>query len=143
MSKILEIAKNLIGNLQDQAIEEAAGDIEVLDPLSIEEQYILYLSAALTRANKVLDKNKETVFAQVLDLNSRARVERAVGAYDKPYLLSLGLSLEATSELARNLIDTAERFKVSPPRAWKEVAMLNIDLKGEDLPMVSRKRPVV
>lgn len=146
MSKILEIAKTLISvaELEELAnLELAASEIEMLQAPSVEEQYIVYLSAALTRMNNMIDKNKKDVFADILNIQTRARVERAIVAYDKSFLLNLQLSLESVAELASELIMIAKRFKVPPPNAWVDVSKMRIDLKGEDLPTVSRQRPAI
>jgi predicted GTPase len=146
MSKILEIAKTLISvaELEELAnLELAASEIEMLQAPSVEEQYIVYLSAALTRMNNMIDKNKKDVFADILNIQTRARVERAIVAYDKAFLLNLQLSLESVAELASELIMIAKRFKVPPPNAWVDVSKMRIDLKGEDLPTVSRQRPAI
>jgi len=138
MSRILEIAKDLL-----EAAEIAAADIEMLEPPTIEEQYIMYLGAAISRANKFLDRRKSEIFASVLNLQTMGRVQHATEAYDKVYLLSLGLSLESTSELASELIVLANKYKIPVPRSWTEVSRMNIDLKGEDVPIASRQRPSI
>ena len=140
MTKILEIAQNILTTFNIADIETAAADIEMLNSPSPEEQYIIYLSAALARANTMLDARKQDVFADVLNLTTKGRVERAVTSYDKAYLLGLRLSLESIAELASELILRAKRFGVDAPDAWLDISKMRIEIKGEDIPTVSRTR---
>ena len=136
MSKILEFANMIMRSV----IEVAEVEVVANEPASAEEEYITYLTACLIRSDKILDQNKQKVFNSVLNLPTRGRVERAIVAYDKHFLLSQNLSLDSTSELAKALIEVAKRFKVAAPRDWVEMSRMDIELLNSPIVVNTRKK---
>lgn len=106
--------------------ETAADDFDPLDEdvfvSDSFENLIDYYEAVIIRSNDLLDRKKMDVYSDVLNITTRGKMERAIGAYDKDYLMSLGLSLEATADLAEQLIILAVRWKCAIPDDWKTVA---------------------
>jgi len=92
------------------------------------EGVINYYEGVLNRANDIVDRNKNKIFRDVLDLNTRGEMERAMRAYTKSYLLCLPISIEATSELAKELIQMCKVYKIDPPKDWEDVAKFNTDI---------------
>ncbi len=138
MSKILEAARDILAS-----VEVAADNIDVLEAPSVEEQYIAYLYAELTRANKLLDVNKTRIFADALNLTTKGRIEKAAAVYDKQYFLTLGLSLASTAELADELISLAKDNGVQIPKVWNDISGLNIELSNPKVSLLNRKKPVI
>jgi hypothetical protein len=130
MSNVLEIAKNLKQSMVELAAEDA-DDLDTNEP-SISEQLSTLLELQLRRANHFLDLKKSKVFENILDINSRGQAERAYNSYTKNYLLSLGLSLSATAELASSLIMICKKYKVGASEDWKTVAAMDIDMEDKD-----------
>ena len=137
MAKITEIAKMIAASvdktdeLDSMVLEVAAEEEEAVEP-TVNEQMMAYQMAQLLRANTFLDKKKDAVFSDVLDLRTRGMVERAINSYDIDFLLGLGLSIETTAELAKSLIVIAKRHKVTIPNDWINVAKMNIDIETEE-----------
>lgn len=107
-------------------VEIAADDDIILDEdVFVSDSYqnlFDYYEAVIIRQNEFLDRKKMDVFSDVLNLTTRGQMERATTAYSKDYLMSLGLSLEATSDLAQQLIILAVRWKCAIPEDWRTVA---------------------
>tara|TARA_B100001750_G_C15155757_1_gene421851 strand:+ start:44 stop:457 length:414 start_codon:yes stop_codon:yes gene_type:complete len=133
--KILEIA-----NALHSAAEVAAEEEAKFEP-TVDEQMVAYLQAQIKRADAFLDKRKDKVFEDTLSIRTRGEVERAIIAYDADYLLGLGLSVEATSELAQSLIQIAKKHKVVIPKDWNDIAKMDINL--ESTSTVQQRRVVV
>lgn len=89
---------------------------------------VTYYEAVITRANEIMDREKTSIFLDVLNLNTRGEVERAMLAYNTAYLFSLNLSMESTAELAQNLITYAKKYKLPIPKDWFDVARSNANL---------------
>lgn len=89
---------------------------------------VTYYEAVITRANEIMDREKTSIFLDVLNLNTRGEVERAMLAYNTAYLFSLNLSMETTAELAQNLITYAKKYKLPIPKDWFDVARSNANL---------------
>jgi hypothetical protein len=138
MSKLIEVAKQIL-----MSCEIAAEDISVAEGPSAEEQYISYLQAVIIRANQYLDKDKGRIFAEVLALPTKGSIERAIIAYDRYYLMQLGLSLESTCELAKELCLVAKQGKVGIPKDWKAISEMDIVLSNPTVGIMNRKKPVV
>lgn len=139
MTKILEIAKELIAS----GAVETADEVEVVinETMTSEEQLIVYLNAVVNRSNKILDaKNKQRIFTDVLSLNTRGDVERALTAYDRQYLLQLPLSLDSVVELAKELISLAASYGISPPKAWKNIAKYDVGITYSTVNLMNRKK---
>lgn len=125
--------KGLVGYLLEMPRETAAEnfiseDYTARDSRDIE---IEFYSAALRRANRFMDRDANRITGDVLNIQSRGEAERAIVAYDIAYLMQLGLSLEATSELAKSLIALVIPYKVVPPDAWRAVANYNVELEEQ------------
>lgn len=80
------------------------------------------LSLELTRANLILDKNKDKVFADILNIRNITDATSMSEDIGADFILDLGLSLAATSELASAMIVAVRGFKVEPPDDWVALA---------------------
>lgn len=89
---------------------------------------ITYYEAVIARTNSILDRNKRSVFIDVLNLNTRGEVERAMLSYTTAYLFGLNLSMESTAELAQNLIYCAKKYGLPIPKDWNDVARSNANV---------------
>ncbi len=136
MPSILDIAKELV------AVVETADEVEVVinDSMTSEEQLIVYLNAVINRSNKILDKNRERVFSDVLSLNTRGEAERALTAYNRHYLLSLPLSLDTIVELAQELILLVQRYGIDPPKDWTRIAKFDVGITYSTINLINRKK---
>lgn len=124
---LFERVRKLVSQIETAAPE--AGETEILEyHQDVIEGVINYYEGLMDRANAMLDKNKEKVFVDVLSLTTRGQVERAMRAYSKSYLLSLAISIEATSELAKELILLAKKYKLEAPKDWIDVAEFNTSI---------------
>lgn len=124
----------LIGELLNTAKELAAKkddpDTEV-DISNYDDAFsniLRYYEGVIQRQDKILDRKKLSVFSDVLNLTTRGQVERALTSFNYSYLLGLNLSLEATSELAENLIQLANKYKLPIPEAWSNAASYKNDI---------------
>lgn len=126
MSDLFERVKNLLSSIENAAAIDEEGSLEYYQ--DVIESVINYYEGVLNRANNILDKNNNRIFNDVLNLSTRGDIERAMRAYTKSYLLGLPISVEATSELAKSLIQLCKTFKVEPPRDWVDVAKFNTDI---------------
>ena len=95
-----------------------------------EESDLLLLT--LHRANSILDRNKDSVFAEHLAISSRGEAERAVLYYGQSYMMKLRLSLESIQELVHQLIIVCKRYKVPPSEAWMDMSKGKFDLDMTD-----------
>lgn len=135
MLSIIDIARELVA-------VEVADEVEVVinDAMTGEEQLIVYLNAVINRGNKILDKNRDRVFTDVLSLNTRGDVERALTAYNRHYLLSLPLSLDSIVELTKDLISIAGRYGIEPPKTWKNIAKFDVGITYSTVNLINRKK---
>lgn len=113
MTHLSNLAAQMRQKLETASIEEY---LEVND-----DPVTSRLLFETTRANAILDKHKDKVFMQHLNITSRTSAEKASIAYDVPYFLSLPLSLESVGELVQALKEACISFKCTPPRSWDDV----------------------
>lgn len=127
MSDLFDKIRLLLNSIEKAAPDEVEEEnLEYYQ--DVIEGVINYYEGVLNRANAIIDRNKNKIFIDVLDLNTRGEVERAMRAYTKTYLLGLPISVEATSELAQSLIQICKTYKLDPPRDWVDVAQFNTDI---------------
>lgn len=118
---LFETVRKLAASVELAADEDMVLDEDVYVSDSFQNLFDYYESVII-RANELLDRKRLDVFSDVLNLTTRGQMERAIAAYSKDYLMGLGLSLEATSDLAEQLIILAVRWKCAIPEDWKTVA---------------------
>lgn len=127
MSDLFDKIRLLISSIEKAAPDDSE-DSELHYYQDVIEGVINYYEGVLNRANDLLDRNKNKIFIDVLDLNTRGEMERAMRAYSKAYLLALPISVEATSELAKELIQMCKPYKLDPPKDWIDVAKFDTDI---------------
>lgn len=111
-----------------------------MDDVIPQDSLLDYLKAALVRADTFLDRRRDQVFFEVLTIPDKTTAQRVVVAYDVEYLMGLGLSLDATIELTRELIGVMTSMNVSYPATWDKLAQ-GILVGGEPQQVV--ERPVI
>jgi len=133
-TNLFDTIRNLAASVELAADEDSVLDEDVYVSDSYQNLFDYYESVII-RANEILDRKKLDVYSDVLNIATRGQMERATLAYDKEYLMGLGLSLEATAELAEQLIIAAVRWKCSIPEDWRTVAGSNdlLDLAKKKL----------
>lgn len=104
------------------------------------------LLLTLHRANRLLDRRKDMIFAQHLNITTRGEAERALVAYGQSYMMKLPLSLDAIQELSQGLVDVLRRFKVPASEALTnlskgqfELTMLDENLEDDDIDWESNR----
>lgn len=127
MPNISEITKEILASIPEIAAETDEYDLSNFSSAS--DQLADYYRAQIIRANLFLDRHKDRVFNDVLNLSTRGQVERAIESYDTIYLLSLGLSLDSTSELAQRLIRIAKQYPVNIPESWLKLSGMDFNLE--------------
>lgn len=106
-----------------RAVEIATEDNEAaVDFIDTMTNIMTYYETVIARSDRILDQRKEKVYRDTLNLNTRGDLERAMSAYTEDYLIGLNLSLDATSELAKELIVKLKRYDLPAPQAWINVA---------------------
>lgn len=114
-----EAIQNVLTAAEIAADEGAEKPLVYVDAMT---SLMSYYEGVIARADKIMDRKKEKVYNDTLALNTRGEMERAMTAYTVDYLLGLDLSLEATSELALQLIELIKRYNLPAPQAWIDVA---------------------
>lgn len=137
---IIAIAKELVASVGAVEIAEEETEIVVNESMTGEEQLIVYLNAVILRSDKILDKNKPRIFSDVLSLNTRGDVERALTAYNKHFLLSLPLSLDTIVELTKELITLAAKYQIDPPKDWKNISKYDVGMVKSSINLINRKK---
>lgn len=118
-SKIVQLAVTL--NNKETA-NVTMGDDPAIDNVLME----------LYRANKLLDKKKDTIIFEHITITNKAIATRAAMSYDEEYLLRLPISLGALQELVSGLITGIAKFKISPPESWLRISKGTFNLAVAD-----------
>lgn len=126
MSDLFERVRLLLKSIETAADGSEEENLEYYQ--DVIEGVINYYEGVINRANTIIDKNKNRIFNDVLNLSTRGEVERAIRAYTKSYLLGLPISVEATSELAQSLMQICKQYKIDPPKDWMDVAQFNTNI---------------
>lgn len=137
---IIKIARELVATASVIEVAEDETEIVVDESMTAEEQLIVYLNAVILRSDKILDKNKARVFSDVLNLNTRGEMERALLSYNKHFLLSLPLSLDSIVELTKELISLAAKFKVDPSKDWNNISKYDVGMVKSSINLINRKK---
>lgn len=84
--------------------------------------------AELIRANNILDKNKDSLLFDLLNLSKKEDIMRAAQSYDYSFLIDQHLSLGSLQDLCRELIVLAKKYGVTPPQVWTDFMLGNTQL---------------
>lgn len=89
--------------------------------------------AELSRANALLDRNKNSLFLDILsNLSTKTACEKAAASYDTDFWLSIPLSWGSVIELMKEASLLLKRFKTNVPSSWSNLA--DTDLSNLDTP---------